>query len=311
MAEAEICTSKSCVFEQSSLIQTRRLRSGSQDATTGLGCSTKIDQDDIAKEGAAHMGYNLAYGCLDLKGLCLGAPPELGGSNTTALIRTWCPETCGVPCKAGTPDECPPVYQCDWGNLTTVAQTAQGCDVVTCTPLTDKQQEECPWLVGTTDTDSLFECANGTSCGVDNEDCCKDKGGRVKCPPNYPYMCNEPCPLCDPEGVSFSCQTTTCNANGGYRTCDSGQGGKGGKGGQGAKLARWAKKEKWEKLTNWANNKKWANTVRWAKKAKWAKEAKWGKWAKWANKFRARASARKKKTIDAGGCWRGKCEDAV
>lgn len=253
MAENEIFTSKSYAAEQSSLIQSRRFRPDSQpdlvqDATppsvqawlaarscpgckptvgSALGCSTKTDQDEKAIAGAAQLGQNLTYGCLELTSLCHHVPDLYGGATTLAQIRDWCPETCGVPCKA----ECPPVYQCGWGDLTTVAQTAQGCDVVTCTPLTNQEKKECPWLVGTSGTDFLFECADGTSCGdnTEDKDCCNDKGGRVKCPQNYPYMCNEPCPLCDPEGVSFSCQTTTCNANGGHRTCHSGEGRKGGK----------------------------------------------------------------------------------
>lgn len=220
-AQGEICTSKSCATEQASLIQLRPRRAGrfassqqTDHSRISLGCSSKEDDDTLAIQAGAQMGHNLTYGCLELKNLCHHVDASLGGNNTLAQIRNTCPETCGVPCNA----KCDEVFQCDWGMLTTVAQTTEGCDVVTCTALTPRETTVCPWLVGTTDTES-FQCRDGTTCNMKESDCCNDKGGRVKCPSTHPYMCNEPCPFCDPEGVSYSCQTTTCNANGGYRTC--------------------------------------------------------------------------------------------
>merc|ERR1712018_539609 len=46
-----------------------------------------------------------------------------------------------------------------------------------------------------TDVDNQLMCADGTTCNggldlVTNWDCCKTRGGRARCPQNYPVMCH-------------------------------------------------------------------------------------------------------------------------
>mmetsp|Transcript_56546 Transcript_56546/g.131774 ORF Transcript_56546/g.131774 Transcript_56546/m.131774 type:complete len:443 (+) Transcript_56546:89-1417(+) len=45
---------------------------------------------------------------------------------------------------------------------------------------------ECPWSA-TTKVDFQFQCVDGQLC--DGFSCCNNKGGRAKCPPNRPFMC--------------------------------------------------------------------------------------------------------------------------
>merc|ERR1712001_73045 len=52
----------------------------------------------------------------------------------------------------------------------------------------------CSWLTQT-DAPNKMQCKDGTFCTGDedlktNWDCCNTRGGRAKCPPNYPVMCN-------------------------------------------------------------------------------------------------------------------------
>merc|ERR1719162_2767433 len=106
------------------------------------------------------------------------------------------------------------------------------CDEVTCTPISKITEKECPWMVGTSGLNNTFECGDGSTCNaqtgllVDTEDigtyewdCCNNLQKRSKCPNNFPYMCNDPCPSCL-TGVNFTCHALSCNAHGGYRTCE-------------------------------------------------------------------------------------------
>lgn len=202
-----------------------------------LPCSIVTDNHTVAIHLAAKAGHTIPHGCGHLKRLCAKVPAKLGGAATLKLLRQACPETCGVPCSEAIHHEtCAVVYPCQFGMLTTVTREtiARGveCDAVACTPMTDNDKARCPWLTGTTGEKYVFECGDGSTCNAETGqgavlgkrrtydwDCCNTRGKRVKCPLNYPYMCNEPCPVCDQKGLSFSCQRKSCNGHGGYRTC--------------------------------------------------------------------------------------------
>ena len=77
----------------------------------------------------------------------------------------------------------------------------------------------------TTSEDNVLECADGTTCiGDDNDhidgnwDCCDQRGGRARCPPNWPIMCA--LPKGSPAGTDFSCwDEEGCEERGGPRQC--------------------------------------------------------------------------------------------
>jgi len=67
--------------------------------------------------------------------------------------------------------------------------------------------------------DNVLECGDGTTCKADdndhangNWDCCANKGGRAKCPPNYPNMCANPVGCQD----DYCCEKD-CSDQGGNR----------------------------------------------------------------------------------------------
>ena len=69
----------------------------------------------------------------------------------------------------------------------------------------------------TTDKPNKLECADGTFCTGNPNDwkddswkCCNNKGGRVRCPTNHPYLCaNKAC-----AGGTAKCCEKDCNAPG-------------------------------------------------------------------------------------------------
>jgi len=190
-----------------------------------LACSTGPKDNDAYAIQVAKAGFGSdILGCGDVESLC-----NTPGYMDT--IRPICPETCGVPCHS----ECPKVSHCDWGMLTTVGRMNMSgieCDEVTCTPISEETLEECPWMVGTSGLDNTFQCGDGSTCNAESGllvqpehfdtyewDCCNNRQKRSKCPNNYPYMCNDPCSSCL-TGVNFTCHKVSCNAHGGYRTCE-------------------------------------------------------------------------------------------
>ena len=88
------------------------------------------------------------------------------------------------------------------------SSTALGeCDAAASQPAssTQLQSDTCPWVrrpstrahgtePWTTDTANLLQCMDGSYCdgATDGWGCCADNGGRARCPPNYPHMCNTP-----------------------------------------------------------------------------------------------------------------------
>ena len=87
---------------------------------------------------------------------------------------------------------------------------------------------ECSWLTPT-DTDNDLQCVDGTFCNwiTDPEkfDCCKDHGGRAKCPKSYPNMCAKDNDCVD--GTDYCCEKQPENCDGdkeGLRACDSSTG---------------------------------------------------------------------------------------
>merc|ERR1719204_2762831 len=81
---------------------------------------------------------------------------------------------------------------------------------------------ECPWTE-VTFRDNVLECNDGkyVDIAASGWDGCIDpndyRGGRAKCPPNYPKMCNEPCFSSGTDGADWCC-ATSCDAYGGLRT---------------------------------------------------------------------------------------------
>ena len=69
-----------------------------------------------------------------------------------------------------------------------------------------------------------MQCRNGNYCnGItddDEWDCCKNRGGRQKCPKNYPFMCAKE--NCTVDDTDYCCETrATCKSlYGGIRTCN-------------------------------------------------------------------------------------------
>ena len=67
-------------------------------------------------------------------------------------------------------------------------------------------------------------CADGTTCEADDNDpvnggwdCCKERGGRIMCPFNYPYMCAKE-NACAQE-TDYCCEDADCGYLGGEREC--------------------------------------------------------------------------------------------
>jgi len=71
----------------------------------------------------------------------------------------------------------------------------------------------CPWKQ-TTDVTGLLECVDGTTCS--GWSCCAGHGGRAKCPPNLPLMCDSR--TC---GEGDYCCKTSCEDFGGERACET------------------------------------------------------------------------------------------
>ena len=79
--------------------------------------------------------------------------------------------------------------------------------------------DPCPWLTPT-DSDDVMECQDGTRCNGETMgwSCCKDHGGRAKCPANNPAMCAQP--SCAAGGSDYCCYTEDgCKDYGGIRPC--------------------------------------------------------------------------------------------
>ena len=78
----------------------------------------------------------------------------------------------------------------------------------------------CPWLTPT-EEDYVMKCQDGTYCsGLKlGWSCCKEHGGRAKCPAKYPSMCAMP--LCAAEGTDYCCMAENeCKYFGGLRPCE-------------------------------------------------------------------------------------------
>ena len=75
----------------------------------------------------------------------------------------------------------------------------------------------CPWS-SPTSQDFVLKCKDGTFCDtlVNGWTCCNNKGGREKCPKNYPLMCAQP--NCAAAGTDYCC-VTDCTYFGGVRQC--------------------------------------------------------------------------------------------
>ena len=77
----------------------------------------------------------------------------------------------------------------------------------------------CPWSTPTSE-DNVLQCRDGTCNGVEDAErwsCCKDKGGRTKCPKNWPIMCADK--SCSPDGTDYCCYDD-CGKYGGPRKCE-------------------------------------------------------------------------------------------
>eukprot|EP00930_Biecheleria_cincta_P070554 TRINITY_DN58195_c0_g1_i1.p1 TRINITY_DN58195_c0_g1~~TRINITY_DN58195_c0_g1_i1.p1 ORF type:complete len:801 (+),score=113.51 TRINITY_DN58195_c0_g1_i1:74-2476(+) len=71
--------------------------------------------------------------------------------------------------------------------------------------------DTCSWA-NTTANDDQLECKDGTLCF--GESCCSGRGGRARCPPNFPIMCNAR--IC---GEHDYCCESSCDRFGGARQC--------------------------------------------------------------------------------------------
>jgi hypothetical protein len=72
----------------------------------------------------------------------------------------------------------------------------------------------CPWLQATWVFDQL-ECMDGTFCS--GWACCENHGGRLRCPANYPHMCQHQ--TCGGDGGGYCCSSGGCSSAGGLREC--------------------------------------------------------------------------------------------
>ena len=78
---------------------------------------------------------------------------------------------------------------------------------------------DCPWL-SPTDHINLLQCVDGSFCNAWTDSagwsCCKEHGGRAKCPKNLPLMCaaEKGCA----EGSDHCCEKE-CSSYGGLRKC--------------------------------------------------------------------------------------------
>ena len=78
---------------------------------------------------------------------------------------------------------------------------------------------DCPWL-SPTDHINLLQCVDGSFCNAWTDSagwsCCKEHGGRAKCPKNLPLMCaaEKGCA----EGSDHCCEKE-CSSYGGRRKC--------------------------------------------------------------------------------------------
>eukprot|EP01062_Namystynia_karyoxenos_P005433 TRINITY_DN11904_c0_g1_i1.p1 TRINITY_DN11904_c0_g1~~TRINITY_DN11904_c0_g1_i1.p1 ORF type:complete len:5299 (+),score=1106.13 TRINITY_DN11904_c0_g1_i1:80-15898(+) len=88
--------------------------------------------------------------------------------------------------------------------------------------------DSCAWDFPTLAENRLL-CRDDTTCDLvgDGPGCCGDNGGRKRCPPNLPYMCqNQECVLDHPAGGTYAewcCYAAAheCGGKGGLRTCTS------------------------------------------------------------------------------------------
>jgi hypothetical protein len=87
-------------------------------------------------------------------------------------------------------------------------------------PVSAEKSAACPWLAGPTSEAYVAMCGDGTTCHLKNEgkNCCNEHDLRAKCPPNYPWMCNEA--GSDHGGRTYTCHKKGCWDHGGIRTCD-------------------------------------------------------------------------------------------
>ena len=82
--------------------------------------------------------------------------------------------------------------------------------------------KSCPWLTPTEDNDVL-KCRDGSFCNgitdTDNWSCCNSRGGREKCPANFPAMCA--LPQCAAGGSDYCCyaKDVCIDHYEGLRTC--------------------------------------------------------------------------------------------
>ena len=97
-------------------------------------------------------------------------------------------------------------------NTNTISASGQSHSRAIC-----KKKEECGWLIPTNRTNYLG-CVDGTLCK--GWSCCKYRGGRARCPKNFPIMCANK--LCDGD---YCCNEAIpdCLSNnyGGQRSCES------------------------------------------------------------------------------------------
>lgn len=77
-------------------------------------------------------------------------------------------------------------------------------------------KELCPWLDGPTSKANEFECGNGGRCV--GQDCCSQWGGRTRCPPETPFMCNSA--TCT-SGQHCCSSKRECTGFGGPRLCEA------------------------------------------------------------------------------------------
>ena len=70
----------------------------------------------------------------------------------------------------------------------------------------------CSWLIATSQ-DNVHECIDGSSCNEISEgtSCCNNKGGRARCPKNFPHMCGEK--ICYDD---YCCGSTVASCGGKY-----------------------------------------------------------------------------------------------
>jgi len=73
--------------------------------------------------------------------------------------------------------------------------------------------EKCPWLENVTSEKNVLKCMDGSYCNGKHESwsCCNDRGGRMMCPYNLPYMCDDK--SCG-GGQAYCCSNRKCLKSG-------------------------------------------------------------------------------------------------